>query len=239
MRLDDPDVVRRQYTTEAGLLARRAIYDSIDGPQGPEVVFQAIAELRPERLLEVGCGPGELAKRVADELGADVTALDISSRMVELARTRGVDAHVGDVQELPFTDGSFDCVVAAWVLFHVPDLDRGLSEIARVLRPGGRLVAATNSERHLEELWALVGERSPSASLSFRSENGSPALERHFAAVERRDIAGWVTLNDAATAREYIASSMVRGHLADHVPELDAPLRVGARSSVFVAETAA
>ena len=45
--------------------------------------------------------------------------------MVELARARGVDARVGDVQELPFADGAFDCVVAAWMLYHVPDLDRG------------------------------------------------------------------------------------------------------------------
>ncbi len=45
--------------------------------------------------------------------------------MVELTRARGVEAVVGDVQDLPFADGQFDCVVAAWMLYHVPDLDRG------------------------------------------------------------------------------------------------------------------
>ena len=52
---------------------------------------------------------------------------------------------------------SFDTVVAAWMLYHVPDLDRGLAEIARVLTPGGRLVAVTNSELHLEEARAHAG----------------------------------------------------------------------------------
>lgn len=239
MRLDDPDVVRRQYTTEAGLLARRSIYASIVGEQAPDVVFAALRELAPARVLEVGCGPGELSQRMADELGAEVVALDISERMVELARGRSVDACVGDVQQLDFPAASFDCVVAAWVLFHVPDLDRGLAEIARVLRPGGCLVAATNSERHLEELWALVGERSPSASLSFRTETGAGALAPHFDPIERRDVRGWVTVPDAATARAYIGSAIARGELAGRVADFDEPVRVGARSSVFVARKAA
>jgi SAM-dependent methyltransferase len=236
--LNDPEVVRRQYASEAGLLARRSIYEAIEGDQGPEVVFETVAAYAPARVLEVGCGPGELSDRIARELGAEVAAIDISPRMVELARERGVDARVADVQELPFASSSFDCVVAAWMLFHVSDLDRGLSEIARVLRPGGRLVAATNGERHLEELWSLVGEPSPSAGLSFRSESAVEALEAHFAAVERRDLVGWVTLEDPDAARAYIASSIVRAHLAVRVPDFDRPLRIGARSAVFVAEEA-
>jgi SAM-dependent methyltransferase len=238
VRIDDPEVVRQQYAGEAGLLARRALYDSTEGEHGPEVVFAEVAALAPARVLEVGCGPGELAERLVRELGAEVTAVDVSPRMVDLARARGVDARVGDVQELPFEPGSFDCVVAAWVLFHVPDLDRGLAEIARVLRPGGSLVAATNAEENLAELWALVGERSPAADLTFRAENAEEALARHFAAVRRRDLLGWVTVPDADAARAYIGSSIVRRHLAERVPDLDEPLRAGARSAVLVAETA-
>ena len=49
--------------------------------------------------------------------------------MVELTKARGVDVHLADVQSLPFADGEFDCVAANWVLYHVPDLDRGLSEL--------------------------------------------------------------------------------------------------------------
>ena len=92
------------------------------------------------------------------ELRASVVMVDISERMVALARERGVDALVGTVEALPFADGSFDCAVAAWMLFHVPDLDRGLAELARVLRPGGiAFVAVTNAAHHLDALRELAG----------------------------------------------------------------------------------
>ena len=100
---------------------------------------------------------------MAAELGCEVVAIDQSTRMVELARKRGVDARVGDVQELEFGDAAFDAVVAAWMLYHVPDLHLGLAECARVLRPGGALVAVTNAATDFAELWALVG-RDTSAS---------------------------------------------------------------------------
>ena len=116
------------------------------------------------------------------ELGAEVTFVDLSPRMVELARARGVDAQEGDVQGLPFADGSFDTVVAAWMLYHVPDLDAGLAEIARVLVPGGALIAVTNSVDHIAELRELLAYPPGAFELSFNSENGEEHLRRHFSA---------------------------------------------------------
>ena len=237
MRLDDPRVVRDEYASEARLEARRSIYRNVDGPDAWEAVVVAVAECRPRRLLEVGPGPGELAARIATELGVEVVAVDISPRMVELARRRGVDARVGTVEELSWPDRSFDCVLAAWMLYHVLDLHRGLAEIARVLRPGGRLVAATTSERHLEEARALAGIDMRGRS-SFSRENGEAQLERHFAQVERRDVDAWVTFADAEAVRAYVRSMVTMRDAAERVPELDGPLRAGARVSVFVAQTA-
>jgi SAM-dependent methyltransferase len=232
--LNDPEVVRRDYASESRLLGRRAIYETSEGPNTLDVLWDRIAEVEPRRVLEVGPGPGELAERMAKELGADVVAIDVSERMVELCRARGVDARLGDVQSLPFEDASFDLVVAAWVLFHPQDLDRALSEIARVLVPGGRLVAATNSELHLIELWRLVGiDR---IEYSFGVENGEGSLLRHFATVDRHVVEGAVTFADAATARGYIATSILHGRLAERVPELTAPLRARRANAVFVAE---
>jgi ubiquinone/menaquinone biosynthesis C-methylase UbiE len=156
--------------------------------------------------------------------------------MVELTRARGIDARLGDVQSLEFGDEDFDLVVAAWVLFHPSDLDRALSEIVRVLRRGGRLIAATNSVQHLQELWALVGvERT---EYSFSAERGDAALRRHFATVVAQPVKGWVTFNDTATARDFVASSIIFSHLADQVPELPAPLRARKRNAIFVATKA-
>ncbi|MGH3134270.1 MAG: class I SAM-dependent methyltransferase [Gaiellaceae bacterium] len=232
MSLSDPEVVAGEYAAETGLLARRSIYEDSEGPDAREVVWRHVAEANPARVLEVGPGPGELSERIAHDLGASIVAVDVSPRMVELTRARGIDALIGDVQALPFADGEFDLVVAAWVLFHPADLDRALAEIARVLRPGGRLVAATNSGHHLEELWELVGGH---ASYSFSAENGERALRAHFDSVEIEPVEGWVTFADTASARDYVASSIVCTHLAELVPELGAPLRARRRNAIFVA----
>jgi ubiquinone/menaquinone biosynthesis C-methylase UbiE len=150
--------------------------------------------------------------------------------MVELARARGVDARVGDVQELPFEDGSFDCAVAAWMLFHVADLERGLAEIARVLAPAGRFVAVTNAAHHLGELRELAG--SAAWALAFSRENAEPALSRHFAGIERRDADGWVTIEDDETVRAYVAS--LGDEAPSQLPPYQLPLRSRRASSVFV-----
>jgi len=108
--------------------------------------------------------------------------------MVELSCERGLDARLADIAALPFDDGEFDCVLANRVLYHLPDLDRGLSETERVLRPGGCLVAVAYSDAHLSELYDVVG-RAPDPS-PFSAENGLAPLRRHFQRVERHDITG-------------------------------------------------
>jgi SAM-dependent methyltransferase len=234
-RLDDPALVAEQYDREDGLRARQALYEETAGPDPKEALWQALVEWRPRKVLEVGGGPGELSERMQRELGATVTFVDISPRMVELARERGVDAQVGDVQSLPFPDGAFDTVVAAWMLYHVPDLERGLGELARVLQAGGRLVAVTNASEHLRQLKELL-EVEPD-SPSFWGHNGEAVLRRHFVTVERRVAFGWVSFPDRAAAQAFVDASMVvfRGR---QLPLFSGPLRVRRASVVFIAEKA-
>ena len=231
--LNDPANVSVQYATENNLRARQNLYEETEGPSAREVLWDALAAVAPRRVLEVGGGPGELAERMRDELGADVSFLDISPRMVELARERGIDAQVGDVQSLPFDGESFDTAVAAWMLYHVPDLDRGLAELARVLAPGGRLVAVTNSELHLRELRELIGL--PLWSMPFSRENGEALLRRHFSVVERLDADGTVTVRDRAKLVAYRESITAK---TDPIPDdVELPLTVHCATSVFVAST--
>jgi SAM-dependent methyltransferase len=230
MRLNDPEVVRREYADETRLAARKAAYAHAEGPDARDVVFAAVAEVRPRKILEAGCGEGELAERMARELGADVVAIDVSERMVELTRARGLEAEVQDVQELPFDDASFDCAVAAWMLYHVPDLDRAVAELARVLRPGGRLVAATNGPDQARELYDLLGV-TPLES-SFNSANGREVLLRNFRSVERREVHGWLVFPDADAAQAYVDSMVV---LSGTVPRVAGPIRVRRTPCVLVA----
>src|SRR5262249_60382066 len=100
------------------------------------------------RVLEVGCGPGRLAIRLARQHGLDVTGLDLDPAMIQRARANA--AHpgngdqrwpsflVGDVAALAFPDRSFDLVVSTLSMHHWADPAAGLAEIGRVLRPGGR-----------------------------------------------------------------------------------------------------
>ncbi|HLM34311.1 MAG TPA: class I SAM-dependent methyltransferase [Gaiellaceae bacterium] len=232
MPVNDPELVRDQYEREDNLRARQALYEEKEGPDAREAVWEALAELAPRRVLEVGGGPGELAERMQRELGAEVRFVDTSPRMVELARTRGVEAQVGDVQALPFGDESFDAVVAAWMLYHVPDLDRALAEIERVVAPGGALVAVTNSADHLRELRELISYRGGFES-TFSRENGEEHLRRHFARVEQRDIDATVIVRDRAKLVAY-RDSLSLG--AGEVPkDMELPFVMHARSSVFVA----
>jgi SAM-dependent methyltransferase len=233
--LHDPSAVRDEYSSETRLLARRAAYEHAEGPNAPEMVFDAVAEVRPEKYLEVGCGPGELAARVQEMLGADVIAIDISRRMVELAHKRGVDARVGDVQQLPFGDGEFDCVVAAWMLYHVPDVELALDELARVLRPAGRLVAVTNGLDHLAELRELLG-LPPRPRMTFSRENGPELLRSRFNRVDERDASGTVVFPDRSAVLAYVQASTSFFEGTTDVPELVEPLVVRRAPVVFVAD---
>ena len=121
-----------------------------------------------------------------------------------------------------------------WMLYHVPDLERGLSEIARVCRPGGRLVGAYNVPAHLDELWAAIGSRLPDDT--FNGENGIAPLGRHFETVERRDTEGEVLWEDRESLQWFLdAYSEMLGPVK--APEGPYPFRAGRRNCVLVALT--
>jgi SAM-dependent methyltransferase len=233
--MHDPAVVRAEYEDETRLAARKAANAGGDGPDARQMLFEAVVERSPARILEVGCGEGELAERLLYETSADVVAIDQSPRMVELARKRGVRAVVGRAEELPFDDESFDCVVAAWMLYHVEDLTRALGEILRVLAPGGRLVAVTNGQDHLKELYELIGREGWVRS-HFTAEIADDLLRRDFASVERRDAHSWMVFPDAEAAQVYVSSLVLLE--GARVPTVDGEIRARRLPSIFVAEKA-
>ena len=127
-------------------------YDSLSGVfLGPfyDSVAADVATAAPPsgRVLDVGCGPGHLANRLARDHGLEVTGLDLDPAMIERARAnaeRAVIAErrpsfvVGSVAALPFSDASFDLIVSTLSMHHWADATAGQAEIGRVLRPGGR-----------------------------------------------------------------------------------------------------
>jgi demethylmenaquinone methyltransferase/2-methoxy-6-polyprenyl-1,4-benzoquinol methylase len=102
------------------------------------------ANPRPgDRALDVCCGTGDLANALA-KAGAVATGLDFSHQMLDRAAKRKISDKVdfiqGDAQNLPFDNGSFDIVTIGYGLRNLADWQKGVVEMARILKPGGRLV---------------------------------------------------------------------------------------------------
>jgi ubiquinone/menaquinone biosynthesis C-methylase UbiE len=205
--LTEAVTLRAQYATEQNLETRRSVWHpSIDGRDPSTSALDSIMSAQPTTVLEVGCGTGYFAARIqASRPGIRLTAIDQSARFVEITAGRGVESMLADVQDLPFDDGSFDVIAAMWMLYHVPDLDKALDEIRRVLRPGGRFVAVTNGDEHLAELRRDAGGQA--LVTPFSSENGEATLSQHFERVSRDDIATRAFFVDHGAAIAYLESS--------------------------------
>jgi SAM-dependent methyltransferase len=234
--MNQPDAVRTQYAREGNLETRRSVWQPTPDGRDPVAVAAAVvgeaARAGGAAVLEVGCGTGAFAERVAAEKpDATIVATDQSERFVELTAARGVEARVADVQDLPFPDDSFDVVAALWMLYHVPDLDRGLAELRRVLRPGGLLVAVTNGNEHTADLRRDAGGE-PLVT-QFSSENGEAALLRHFEAVRREELATRAVFADHAAAVAYLDT--LQDQTEWDLPVFDGPREYSGHVTVFTA----
>ena len=113
VRIDDPAHVQAQYVTEENLETRRSVWHpTADGRDPTTEALDAIVADNPLRVLEVGPGTGMFAVRLAAALpDASITTIDQSERFVEMTRARGIDSRVGDAQDLPYADESFDSML--------------------------------------------------------------------------------------------------------------------------------
>jgi arsenite methyltransferase len=129
--------------------ARRveALYQTPDVVAQRERVLDVLALRAGEQVVDLGCGPGLLALQMAERVGSDggIQCIDASESMVAMARRRcsavkWVEPRVGDVAALPYSEQSFEAGVCTQVYEYVPDIDRALAELYRVLKPRGRAV---------------------------------------------------------------------------------------------------
>jgi len=124
----------------------------LDPPSFRRRLHFLLGEVRPEdRALDVGCGTGDFTAAMA-RAGADAIGVDVAEAALRRARSRhpGVEFRLVPLDgPLPFEDGSFELVWASEVIEHVADTARWLSEVRRVLAPGGRLLVTTPSHGRL------------------------------------------------------------------------------------------
>lgn len=136
------DAIARRYD-----LLNRMLSAGID-QRWRRAATVALADAEPKRVLDVATGTGDLAIAVIEGGAESVVGVDIAEEMLEVAREkvrrRGMEEQVtlrvGDAERLPFSDRQFDAATVAFGVRNFEDLQRGLQEIRRVLRPGGKIV---------------------------------------------------------------------------------------------------
>jgi SAM-dependent methyltransferase len=126
-------------------------------------MLAALGDVRGRRLLDAGCGAGALARELVARGAAEVVGVDVSERMVAVARERAasesaaVSFVVGDLAGgtalVPFADGAFDVAASSLALHYVRDWEPVLRALARVVVPGGRVVLSTHHPELVERLW--------------------------------------------------------------------------------------
>ena len=129
-----------------------------------------------KKVLECGCGTGLILEQTK-KFVIKANGIDLSSGMIEKARSKGLDVTKASVTEIPFPDGSFDVSYSFKVLAHVPDIHKALSEMARVVVPGGYVIAEfynPYSIRHLVRLLRnplKTGDGQDDHSVYYRSDS--------------------------------------------------------------------
>ncbi|MBO3099990.1 MULTISPECIES: bifunctional demethylmenaquinone methyltransferase/2-methoxy-6-polyprenyl-1,4-benzoquinol methylase UbiE [Gelidibacter] len=116
-------------------------------------VVDIIAKTHPKRILDIATGTGDLAINLAQTDAQEIIGLDISDGMLEVGRKKiaekklndKIKMTLGDSENLPFDDNSFDAITVAFGVRNFEDLEKGLSEIFRVLKPNGTFVILETS----------------------------------------------------------------------------------------------
>lgn len=257
---DQQYLLRTQYRNASNLNARIQLHQKFGTNPYPwyRWVFDQFEAPATCQFLEVGCGPASFWLENISRVPADwtVTLTDFSPGMVTEAQQTlqnyadRFQFQQADVQMLPFDNASFDVVMANHMLYHVPDRQKAYAEIRRVLKPDGRLYAATNGETHMHEMHTLANQFRKNAYTSqernawFTLEGGLAELAEWFASVTVARYKNDLIVTDADLLVAYLASSkrlseeelnQCAAHIK-HKIEADGSIQITPSTGLFVAQ---
>ncbi len=175
------------------------------------------------RILELGCGTGDLWDKNSNRIDKSwtITLSDFSEGMLQNTKEKlnkvehDFTYKVIDVQDIPYESESFDVVIARHMLYLVPDIEKALSEIKRVLVKGGKFYVTTNASEAMAELNKLMEKFDSKIGLSnngmcerFESENGQLLLNKYFDEVRINTLSGKIIVDKAEPVVSYKASTI-------------------------------
>lgn len=216
--INDKSTVKKQYENSDNLSTRISIHDkySVNKMGFGNWIFSNYEIEDGMKVLEIGCGTGDMWKGNGGVIKkcAKLVLTDFSEKMIEttqanIGRHDNVSYQVVDIQSIPFADHYFDVVIANMMLYHVPDLDKGLSEVRRVLKQGGKFYCATYGEHgiveYLSKLLSVYGVEDH-VNKNFTLQNGKELLEAKFADVQRLEYVDSLEVTNIDDMVDYIYS---------------------------------
>ncbi len=227
--INDVSAVKTHYATSKGLDIRLTFHDKYStnrqGINNWLVSNYAIRE--GMKVLELGCGTGSMWTGQGDVIArcGKLVLTDLSDGMLDKAKENlGAYANVeyaeADIMNIPFEDDSFDIVIANFMLYHVPDIGKGLCEVRRVLKSGGRFYCATFGENNFTERlasWFRPEGEVYDPGFVFTMQNGGGKLKSVFTDVTPLFYEDSLHVTDVDDLVEYIRS------LASIQPVMDLP----------------
>jgi ubiquinone/menaquinone biosynthesis C-methylase UbiE len=218
MGINDTASVAKQYQTSANLSARISIHDKYSVNKqgfGNWITNQYEIEAGM-RVLELGCGTGsmwvgkgDLVKKCGKLILSDFSEGMLEQTRETLKDLKGIEYQTIDIQNIPYEDHTFDIVIANMMLYHVPDLQKGLREVRRVLKEGGRFYCATFGENGIMEyIYGLLKDYGVQSETkrAFTLQNGAEKLSQVFANVKRCDYPDALEVTNLDDMADYVYS---------------------------------
>jgi len=224
--------VRQQYTDDKNLSIRMKLHAKHSTNKQGFVpwLFMQYRFSDGGSILELGCGNGGQWEGRIEQLpdNCRLTLSDYSKGMVSMVeekfsnKFRNVDFKQIDIQDIPFADESFDVVIANHMLYHVPDLNKALLEVRRVLKTGGCFYIATNGNGGFLPFLHNALKRFDAETtaftqgFSFNLGNGKAILAPYFSSVERVDYEDSLSITETQDLMDWIKSTVsISGYLEE------------------------
>ncbi len=220
-QMADAERLAKMYVKSDTVSTRIGLHDkySVNKYGWGNWVFDQYEFLDGMSILELGCGPAGIWLNRDDRLPehAKIILSDFSPLMVEKAKGLLQDHPCFsfkqiDIQNIPYDDESFDIVIANHMLYHIPDQEKALSQVYRVLTAGGRFYTTTlgkNSLKELQDIYRKLEDKvsfSYSENISFTLENGVGLLGKYFSDIQQRQYVDSLQVTDINDLIAYIKS---------------------------------